>query len=138
MPHTHEGAAPKLSFQRISLEPFEVLGQRLIPIRLKHGPRYEVLGFRFGNIAYCTDTNAIPDESWPLLKDLDVLILDALRNRPHATHFSLPEAVAAAERIGAKRTYFTHLSHELDYERTNASLPPGMELAFDGLRLELT
>lgn len=138
LPHTHEGAAPKLSFQRISLEPFEVLGQRLIPIRLKHGPRYEVLGFRFGNIAYCTDTNAIPDESWPLLKDLDVLILDALRNRPHATHFSLPEAVAAAEKIGAKRTYFTHLSHELDYERTNASLPKGMELAFDGLRLELT
>jgi phosphoribosyl 1,2-cyclic phosphate phosphodiesterase len=114
------------------------LGRRVIPIRLTHGPRFTVLGFRFGNVAYCTDASAIPDESWPLLEGLDVLVLDALRRRPHATHFSLDEAVAVAERVKPKQTLFTHISHDLDYEQTNASLPPGMALAYDGQRIGLT
>lgn len=135
--HTHQGAVPQLAFHRVTLEPFELLGVRVTPIRLGHGPRCSVLGFRIGNIAYCTDTNAIPDESWPLLFGLDVLILDALRIRPHVTHFSLDEAVAVAERVGAKRTYFTHMSHDLDHAATNARLPAGMELAYDGLRIPL-
>jgi phosphoribosyl 1,2-cyclic phosphate phosphodiesterase len=135
---THVGAAPHLELHTISTEPFTVLGERVIPIRLRHGPRFQVLGFRIGNIAYCTDTNEIPPESWPLLEGLDVLILDALRPRPHATHFSLEEAVEAARRTGARRTLFTHVSHELEYEATNARLPPGMELAYDGQRLPLT
>lgn len=136
-PPTHGGAAPQLVFHRISTDPFEVLGLRVVPIRLQHGPRCEVLGFRFANLAYCTDTNGIPAESWPLLEGLDVLILDALRLRPHVTHFSLDEAIAVARRVGARRTLFTHLSHELDYAATNARLPAGMELAYDGLRLPL-
>lgn len=135
---THQGAAPQLSFQRISTEPFEVLGVRVVPIRLHHGPRFDVLGFRFGNLAYCTDTNGIPDESWSKLEDLDVLILDALRIRPHVTHFSLDQAIEVAERIGAERTLFTHLSHELEYTQTCARLPRGMELAYDGQRVPLT
>lgn len=135
---THPGAVPQIAFQRITTEPFEVLGSRITPVRLYHGPRYRVLGFRIGNIAYCTDTNAIPDESWPWLQGLDVLILDALRDRPHATHFGLQEAVAVAERLAPRRTLFTHVSHELDYERTNARLPAGMELAYDGQRILLT
>lgn len=135
--HTHLGAAPQLTIHRISLTPFELLGTQVTPIRLGHGPRYSVLGFRFGNIAYCTDTNSIPDESWPLLAGLDVLILDALRPRPHVTHFSLDEAVAVAERTGAERTYFTHMSHELEHVATNARLPAGMELAYDGLKIPL-
>jgi phosphoribosyl 1,2-cyclic phosphate phosphodiesterase len=102
-----------------------------------HG-RLEVLGFRFGRIAYCTDTNFVPPESWPLLEDLDVLVLDALRPKPHVTHFSLEQAIDVAHRVGAKRTYFTHMSHELEHEATNRSLPAGMELAYDGLRLDLT
>lgn len=130
-------AVPQLSFQRITLEPFAVLGQRFIPIRLHHGG-FRVLGFRFGNIAYCTDTNRIPNESFPLLEGLDVLILDCLRPRPHATHFSLEEAVTMAQRIGAKRTLFTHMSHELEHQSTNAALPAGMELAYDGLRISLS
>ncbi len=134
---THAGAAPSLVFERIDQEPFTLLGAPIMPIRLLHGPHFQVLGFRLGSIAYCTDTNQIPDESWPLLDNLDVLILDALRDRPHVTHFSLPEAIAVAERVGAQRTYFTHLSHELDYVATNARLPAGMELAYDGLRLPL-
>lgn len=135
---THVGATPHLTLHRIGTEPFYVLGARVIPIRLKHGPRFQVLGFRLGNMAYCTDTNAIPEASWKLLKNLDVLILDALRPRPHATHFSLDEAVQVARRIRARRTLFTHMSHELDYETANAMLPPGMELAYDGLTLPLS
>jgi len=97
-----------------------------------------VLGFRIGNVAYCTDTNEIPEESWSRLDGLDVLVLDGLRNRPHATHFSLDEAVVVAERLRPRRTFFTHVSHELDYDETNRKLPPGMELAYDGQRILLT
>jgi phosphoribosyl 1,2-cyclic phosphate phosphodiesterase len=128
---------PQIEFRPITTEPVEILSQSVIPIRLNHG-RFRVLGFRFGNVAYCTDTNEIPAESWPLLEGLDVLVLDALRHKPHPTHFSLPEAVDVAQRIGAKRTYFTHMSHDLEHEATNASLPEGMELAYDGLRIRLT
>ena len=134
---THVGAVPKLVFRRIETEPFDVLGTRVTPIRLKHGPRFEVLGFRFGDIAYCTDTNEIPAESWPLLEGLDVLILDALRDRPHATHFSLDQAVDVARRLRPRRTLLTHVSHELDYEETNARLPQDIDLAYDGQRVLL-
>ncbi len=135
-PH-YAGGVPQISFQRITTEPFEVLGQPIVPIRLEHG-RFRVLGFRIGNIAYCTDTNLIPPESWPLLEGLDVLVVDALRLKPHPTHFSLAQAVEVAERVAAKRTYFTHMSHDLEHEATNAGLPAGMELAYDGLRIPLT
>jgi phosphoribosyl 1,2-cyclic phosphate phosphodiesterase len=135
---THVGATPQLEFHRVDTTPFRVLGADVVPIRLRHGPRFQVLGFRFGKVAYCTDTNGIPAESWQRLADLDVLILDALRRRTHPTHFCLDEAVETARRIGARRTYFTHMSHNLDYESTNASLPPGMELAYDGLRIPLS
>jgi phosphoribosyl 1,2-cyclic phosphate phosphodiesterase len=138
LPPTHEGAVPKLVFHRIGLQPFDVLGARVLPIRLDHGPRFRVLGFRVGNVAYCTDTNHIPAESWPLLEDLDVLILDGLRARPHATHFSLDEAVDVARQLRPARTLLTHVSHELDFEQTNAKLPAGIELAYDGQRILLT
>jgi phosphoribosyl 1,2-cyclic phosphate phosphodiesterase len=136
-PPTHAGSTPQLEFHTIGLDPFQVLGATVVPIRLNHGPRFRVLGFRIGNLAYCTDTNDIPPESWPRLHGLDVLILDALRRKPHPTHFSLDQAVAAAGRIGAKRTYFTHIGHDLDHEATNAGLPQGMALAYDGLSLPL-
>jgi phosphoribosyl 1,2-cyclic phosphate phosphodiesterase len=133
----YAGGVPQIEFRRIATEPFEVLGARVVPIRLAHG-RFRVLGFRFGNVAYCTDTNAIPEESWPLLEGLDVLIVDALRPKPHPTHFGLDEAVEVAQRVGARRTYFTHMSHDLEHEATNRILPPGMELAYDGLRIPLS
>ncbi|HEX7446924.1 MAG TPA: MBL fold metallo-hydrolase [Pirellulales bacterium] len=133
----HPGAIPQLELVRITSAPFNVLGAAVTPIRLRHG-RCDVLGFRFGNVAYCTDTNGIPEQSWPLLEGLDVLILDALRPRPHATHFSLAEAVEVAQRLRPRRTLFTHVSHELEHEATCASLPPGMQLAYDGLRIPLT
>jgi phosphoribosyl 1,2-cyclic phosphate phosphodiesterase len=135
---THAGAVPLLEFERIAVQPFDVLGARIRPIRLKHGPHFDVLGFRIGNVAYCTDTNGIAAESWPLLEGLDVLVLDALRLRPHATHFSLEEAVDVVRQVRPRRAFFTHVSHDLDHDATNAALPPGMELAYDGLRIPLT
>ena len=134
---TYGGGVPQIAFTRITTEPFEILGARVMPIRLAHG-RFSVLGFRFGNVAYCTDTNDIPPESWPLLEGLDVLVLDALRHKPHPTHFSLREAVEVAHRLKPKRTLFTHMSHDLEHEATNAALPEGMELAYDRLRIPLT
>ena len=134
---THAGATPQVEFRRITTEPFGVLGARVVPLRLHHG-RFPVLGFRFGNVAYCTDTSGIPPESMALLEGLDVLILDALRLDPHPTHFSLEQAVEIARQLKPRRTLFTHMSHDLEYEATNALLPPTMQLAHDGLRLPLT
>jgi phosphoribosyl 1,2-cyclic phosphate phosphodiesterase len=127
---------PKLQFVRI--EPgvaFDVLGQRVLPIRLEHGP-FPVLGFRVDSLAYCTDVSRIPDASRPLLEGLDLLILDALRFEPHPTHFSLDQALAVIEALKPRRTFLTHLSHCFDHGATQAMLPPHVALAYDGLRLE--
>ena len=134
----HRGAVPQLEFQTIGLESFTVLGLEVQPVRLEHGPHVEVLGFRFGNVAYCTDTNAIPPESMEKLRGLDVLVLDCLRRQQHATHFGLPEALAVAKELAAKQTYLTHIGHDLDHEIVSAELPPGVELAYDGLSIPLT
>jgi len=131
------GGVPRLAFERIGTTPFDLLGATVVPLRLRHGP-LDVLGFRFGNVAYCTDTSGIPDETWPLLEGLDVLVLDCLRPSRHPTHFSLAEALEVAARVGARRTLFIHLSHELPHEATTAALPAGVELAYDGLEVPLT
>ncbi len=131
------GGVPKLRF--FSIRPggeVEVLGAKILPIRLEHG-RYEVLGFRIGAIAYCTDTSGIPPESWNLLEGVDVLILDCLRRQPHPTHLHLEAAVQLTQKLRPRRTLFTHICHDLDHEATNACLPTGMELAYDGLRIPL-
>jgi phosphoribosyl 1,2-cyclic phosphate phosphodiesterase len=130
------GGVPRLGFRRIATEPFEVLGARVIPVPLRHG-RCRVLGFRFGGLAYCTDVKEIPPESESLLAELDVLILDCLRREPHATHLSLDEAIDVAKRLAPRRTLLTHLSHRLEHEATRRELPPGIEPAYDGLRIPL-
>ena len=130
------GYLPRVRFERIEAgESFEVLGQTIMPIALEHG-RFQVLGFRIGNLAYCTDVNCIPEASWPLLEGLDVLILDALRYEPHPTHFGLAEALEVVERLQPKRTLLTHLSHAFDHGPTETTLPPHVGLAYDGLALE--
>jgi len=116
--------------------PISVAGTEVRPVPVRHGAR-TILGYRFGGFAYLTDCCGIPDESWPLLDDLDVLVLDALRLRPHASHFSLDQAVEAARRIGARRTFFTHMAHDLGHAATCARLPEGMALAHDGLTLAI-
>ena len=130
------GGVPRLVFREIGGEPFDVLGAPVVPIPLRHG-RFDVLGFRFGNVAYCTDASGIEPSSMALLQGLDVLVLDALRKRPHPTHFSLDEAIAVARQLAPRRTLFTHICHDLEHEEINAGLPPGMELAYDGLRVPL-
>lgn len=115
--------------------PFELFGREIIPIPYFHG-ELPVLGFRVGGVAYCPDCSRIPDDTLGLLRDLDVLVLDALRRRPHPTHFNLEQAVDQARRIGARRTYFTHIAHELGHAETNATLPDGMALAYDGQVME--
>jgi len=130
------GFVPKLQF--VQIEPgveIDVLGERIMPIRLEHG-KSPVLGFRVGGLAYCTDVSRIPDESWPLLEGLDVLVLDALRYDKHPTHFSLSEALAVIEVLKPRRTFLTHLSHSFDHGSTQEQLPPHVALAHDGLRLE--
>jgi phosphoribosyl 1,2-cyclic phosphate phosphodiesterase len=112
------------------------LGRReIVPVPLRHGP-WTVLGYRVGRFAYLTDCNGVPDASLRLLEGLDVLVLDALRRRPHPTHFTIDQAVDMARRIGARQTYFTHIAHELGHEATCAGLPSGMALAYDGQVLE--
>ncbi len=137
-PSDYPSAIPRLSLHVIDpgAPELEIGDLRIIPIPLLHG-RMPVLGFRAGNFAYCTDVSEIPDASWPLLRGLDVLILDALRRRPHPTHFNLDQAIAHARRIGAGQTWFTHIAHELGHAETNAELPRGIELAHDGLIIEL-
>jgi len=112
--------------------PFELFGWRVTPIPYAHGPT-TVFGYRIGDVAYCPDCSSVPEASRRLLAGLDVLVLDALRRRAHPTHFNLEQAIAEAQRIGARRTYFTHIAHELGHASTNAELPAGMELAYDGL-----
>jgi phosphoribosyl 1,2-cyclic phosphate phosphodiesterase len=130
------GGVPDLRLWTIGGGPFMLGRQDVVPVPLHHGP-WTVLGFRFGKFAYLTDTNGVPESSMALLADLDDLVLDALRHRPHPTHFTLEEAVATARRIGARRTHFTHIAHDLGHAATCASLPPGMALAYDGLTLDV-
>jgi len=131
----YPSAKPRLQLELIR-GPFEACGVPIVPIRLLHGT-LPVLGFRFGRFAYCTDVSAIPPDSRALLEDLDVLVLDALRRRPHPTHFNLDQAVEAARAIGARQTFFTHIAHELPHASTNADLPDGMALGYDGQVIEV-
>lgn len=114
---------------------FVAAGVRVIPVPLLHG-RMPMLGYRFGSLAYLTDCNALPDEAWPLLTGLDTLVLDALRDTPHSTHFSVGEALEVARRVGARQTVLTHMTHDLGYAETCARLPAGVTLAYDGLVLD--
>src|SRR5262249_16007232 len=117
------GYLPKLQCHRITEDPFFVLGHRVVPIPLIHA-HFNVFGFRIDDVAYCTDVNKIPDESWRLLEGVRVLVLDALRPKPHPGHFSLTEALDVIQRIKPQRAYLTHMAHELEHEATNRSLPP--------------
>ncbi len=134
---THPGATPQLVFRRLKpLQSFEAVGIRILPVAMKHGPRFDVLGYRFGDFAYCTDVNHLPDVSMDALRGVKTLVLGALRYRPHPTHFNLEEALVASESIGAEKTYLTHLSHDFDHGKVQ--LPHGVSLAYDGLRVSAT
>lgn len=127
------GGVPDVSLTVID-GPFVVGELALQPLTVYHGSN-PVLGFRIGRFAYLTDCNAVPDDTIQQLGDLDVLVLDALRHRSHPTHYSLSEATAVAQRIGARSTLFTHMCHDLGHAATCAALPDGLSLAYDGLRI---
>jgi phosphoribosyl 1,2-cyclic phosphate phosphodiesterase len=116
--------------------PFELWGANLIPLQVFHG-ELPVLGFRFGRAAYVTDFSSIPDSTVALLEGLDVLILDALRHKPHPSHSTVEQSLAWVNRLKPERAFFTHIAHELGHESTNATLPPQVRLAYDGLSLEV-
>src|SRR4051795_10473942 len=129
------GGLPQLSLFRLA-GAFTLGGVEIVPIPLFHGV-LPILGFRIGSFAYLTDCNRIPDESFALLAGVKTLIIDALRQRPHSTHFSVSEAAAVAAQLGVERAYFTHISHDLGHAETSATLPAGVELAYDGLVVEI-
>jgi phosphoribosyl 1,2-cyclic phosphate phosphodiesterase len=127
---------PSLEFRTIGADPFDLLGLRVQPLRLMHG-RLPVLGYRIGDVAFCTDVSSIPDESLRLLTGLDVLVLDALWKEPHPTHFNVAQAIEVADRLKPRQTYLTHVSHRLEYEKTNRELPPEVQLSYDGQRIPI-
>jgi phosphoribosyl 1,2-cyclic phosphate phosphodiesterase len=127
-----------MQLKSVDDQPLEILGSKLIPVPLVHGPYCNVYGYRIGNVAYCTDTNRIESSSLELLRGLDVLVLDALRLTSHPTHFSVGEALDIIELLQPKKAYLTHLSHELDYTTFHRELPEHVALAYDGLRIPLT
>ncbi len=121
---------PRLELHPIT-EATELFGLKIIPIAMQHG-RMQTFGYRCGPFAYLTDCNVIPPSSLELLDDLEVLILDGLRFTPHSTHFNIPQAIEMAQKIGAKQTLLTHLSHEVDHPVHDQQLPDGVNLAYDG------
>lgn len=137
----HPGGVPRLEANAIESAMFEgggidLFGLQFKPVKVRHGPK-NIVGFRFGNAAYITDQTGFPDESLPLLMDLDVLFLDALRHTPHPMHSTIAQALEWVERLRPRRAFFTHICHDLAHEETNAGLPQGVSLAYDGLQIQV-
>ena len=128
---------PQLNLIEINDQPFDAQGVKFTPLQVLH-LRMPVVGFRVGDFSYITDTNFIPDETLEKLKGTEVLVLNALQKEKHISHFNLEEAVAMAKKIGASKTYFTHISHKLGtHKKVEKELPESIALGFDGLTIEL-
>ena len=134
-PKQQGGGVPEVTLHAID-GAFTIGGTPIVPVPVMHGI-LPVLGFRIGSFAYLTDCNLIPETSWPLLDGVTTVIVDALRRRPHSTHFNVDQAIDVVKRLGATRAYFTHITHDLGHAETNASLPRGVELAYDGLEIDV-
>lgn len=127
----------RVILHRLPEEPgdaIDLFGAKFIHVPVTHGPT-TIVGYRFGSAAYLTDLNEIPETSLPLLQDLDILILDALRRQPHPSHAHVDKAIQLVELIRPKRAFFTHISHDLDHISTNNTLPAPIQLACDGQQL---
>ncbi len=127
---------PNLEFRTIGFHAFELLGLPIQPLRLMHG-RLPVLGFRIRDVAFCTDVSLIPPETMPLLEGLDTLVLDALWKEPHPTHFNVKQALEVIATLQPKRAFLTHVSHRLEYHKTNRELPENVRLSHDGLKIAI-
>lgn len=115
---------------------FEIAGQEIMPVRVMHG-KLPILGYRIGPLGYVTDCKTMPEETVEALHGLDVLVLNALHHPEHPSHMNLEQALALAERIGARRTYFTHMSHYMG-RHADLALPEGIALASDGLVVDIS
>ena len=135
---THEfpffGGKPDLDLVEAD-PPFTFGDQTIVPIPVWHG-HTQVHGYRFGDLAYVTDAKTIPDSSMELLEGVDTLVINALRERPHPTHLSIAEAVEVVERIAPRQAFLVHLSHEINHAEASALLPPGVQVAWDGLQIQ--
>lgn len=128
---------PKIKLKEISTDLFNIEEVEIQPIRVFHA-QLPILGYRIGNMAYLTDVKTIPEESFELLKDLDLLIISALRHQEHFSHANLTEALAFTSRIQARNTYFIHMSHDMGlHNEINPLLPHNIQLSYDGLTLEI-
>jgi phosphoribosyl 1,2-cyclic phosphate phosphodiesterase len=134
----YEGTSkPSLELHAVEPDvPIRVAGIEVMPLAFRHG-HLRVFGYRFGRLAYLTDVKAIPEAERRRLQGLDVLVVNALWWRPHPTHLSIGEAIEAAQALGARRTYLTHLTHETGHADLAARLPPGILPAYDGLTVEV-
>ena len=128
------GSLPELELRPID-GPVNVFGVRFNPVAVIHGDT-EINGYRFGSAAYLTDHSEIPESSLHQLEGLDILFLDALRHKPHPTHSTVKNSLSIVERLKPKRAFFTHISHDLPHDATNATLPRHVRLAYDGMKLE--
>lgn len=134
--HRYPGV-PEINLHRIDENPFMVNGVEIVPIRGMHF-KLPVLGFRIGDFCYLTDLNAIEQREIDKFKNVDVLVINALRHKEHISHFTLNQALEVVQKAAPKRAYITHISHQLGlYEQMNSVLPDGVELAYDGLKLEI-
>jgi phosphoribosyl 1,2-cyclic phosphate phosphodiesterase len=131
-----QSSLPKIVPHCLNGGPVSLFGLDFTPVPLKHGDG-ESHGYRFGKAAYLTDHSEIPESSLPLLEGLDVLFLDALRYKPHPTHSTVDRSLAYVELLKPKRTFFTHICHDLGHERAESLLPSHVRLAYDGLRIEV-
>lgn len=128
---------PKVVLNIIENKPFEINYNLITPVEVLHG-KIPVFGFRFNNFAYITDANFISNEEKNKLKNLDVLVLNALRIQPHISHFTLQEAIEVVKELNPKKAYFTHISHYLGlHSEIDPKLPPNIYLAYDGLKIEI-
>ncbi|WP_291823993.1 MBL fold metallo-hydrolase [Bosea sp. (in: a-proteobacteria)] len=108
-----------------------------LPLAVQHGPNYEALGFRFGDVGYVPDVSLMPQAAMTALAGLDVLILDCLRETPHSSHFNLAEALEAIAELKPRRAVLTNLHADLDYNRLRNMLEPGIDVGFDGMRISV-
>lgn len=128
---------PKIELHTITDEAFVVGDLKLQPINVLHH-KLPVKGFRIGNFTYITDANYISEEEKNKIRGSEVLVLNALRRNEHISHFTFSEAIALAEELKAKKTYFIHMSHQLGlHDEVNLELPPHIQLSYDGLSIEV-
>ncbi len=134
--HKYPGV-PEINMNSIDLTPFEIKGIKIIPVRLMHA-RLPILGYRIGNFAYLTDLKTIPDEEYEKLEGLDVLVMNALRQKEHISHQTLDQALEQARKIGARKTYLIHMSHHFGlHAEKEKTLPENVFLTYDGLEIEI-